>query len=675
MPGRRVALSCLLACLSLSASVVKVELVDRDDVLNGRSMGPAGSYERIVARVYFAVDPKLPANRIISDIDLAPENAQGKVEFSADLYLMKPTDPAKGNGTVLFEVSNRGGRGLVSTFNRAVPVDDPSAKGEFGDGFLFEQGFTLAWLGWQHDIPRDPKLLRLYAPVARDAGRPITGLVRSEYVPNRRVRSFSLADRTMIAYPVIDPRDPSIQLTVRDSVEGKRRIVPKNQWRFAREENGKPVSDRAHVFVGAGLEPGKIYEIVYKAQDPVLVGLGPAGIRDFISFLKHGAPGSGVTLLGDERRHIKRAIGFGTSQSGRFLRTFLYYGFNQDEQHRRIFDGVWAHVAGAGRGSFNHRFAQPSRDGQTYMNLFYPTDIYPFSDLDQADPETGLNEGLLTRATRAHVVPRIFYTNSSHEYWGRAASLIHTTLDGAADFAPSKDTRIYLFAGGQHGPSAFPPQRDGRRYLGNPNDFRWSMRALLVAFQRWLADGVEPPHSRYPAIAAGALVAPRAVRFPKIPGIQTSTRVHKAWRIDYGPEFRTKGIVSIEPPRVGKAFPVLVPQVDSDGNETSGIRMPEVQAPLATYTGWNLRHPNIGAPQELFGLAGAWIPFPSTAAGRKKTRDPRRSIQERYAGRADYLKKIEAAARGLARDGYLLDRDVPGVVSIAGRHWDYLMKQ
>jgi hypothetical protein len=203
-------------------------------------------------------------------------------------------------------------------------------------------------------------------------------------------------------------------------VEGKRRIVPKSQWRFAREENGTPVSDRAHVFVGAGLEPGKIYEIVYKAQDPVLVGLGPAGIRDFISFLKHGAPGSGATLIGDERRHIKRAIGFGTSQSGRFLRTFLYYGFNQDEQHRRVFDGVWAHVAGAGRGSFNHRFAQPSRDGQTYMNFFYPTDIYPFSDLDQADPETGLDEGLLTRATRAHVVPRIFYTNSSHEYWGAA---------------------------------------------------------------------------------------------------------------------------------------------------------------------------------------------------------------------------------------------------------------
>ncbi|MEK7407118.1 MAG: alpha/beta hydrolase domain-containing protein [Acidobacteriota bacterium] len=636
----------LLAAAAAGGGVVRIEIHDRGDA--------PGAYERLAGRVYFAVDPALAANRIITDIDLAPRNAEGKVEFSADFYILKPRDSGKGNGTVLYEVSNRGGKGMLRMFNLA--------ETQFGDGFLMEQGYTLLWLGWQFDVPDQPQLLRLFAPPARGKDGPITGLVRSEHVPDRTALSFSLADRTMIAYPVLEPE--SAELTVRDRVEGARRVIPRSQWQFAREENGQPVPDRTRVFMPAGFEPGKIYEVVYKAQDPALVGLGPAAVRDLISFLKYGGtPQQGILPLSGERRFLKRAIGFGVSQSGRFLRTFTYYGFNQDEKGRPVFDGLMVHVAGGGRGSFNHRFAQPSRDAHPFMNMFYPTDIFPFTDLDQTDPETSLTDGLLARAEKAGVTPKIFYTNSSCEYYGRAASLIHTTLDGGQDAPPAKDTRVYLFAGSQHGPAGFPPPRSGTQNPTNPNDFRWSMRALLAAMNRWLASGQEPPASQYPRVAEQQLVPLEAVRFPKIPGVALPTIMHKAYRVDYGPQFRGAGIVSFEPPKVGKAFAMLVPQVDADGNETSGIRMPDVQAPLAAYTGWNLRDPKLGAPDELHSMAGSWLPFPRT------------KISQRYKSRAEYLEKATAAARELARQGYLLEGDVTRIVEQAGRQWDYLMRQ
>jgi hypothetical protein len=337
-----------------------------------------------------------------------------------------------------------------------------------------------------------------------------------------------------------------------------------------------------------------------------------------------------------------------------------------------VFDGVLAHVAGAARGSFNFRFAQPSRDAHPFMNMFYPTDIFPFTDLDETDPETGLTDGLLAHATKDKTVPKIFYTNSSYEYWGRSASLVHISIDGQKDAAIPDSTRIYLLAGGQHGPASFPPPRNHTRNLSNPNDYRWAMRALLVAMDRWVRDGAEPPASQYPRIAQDALVRLGAVQFPKIPGGPLPKHIQEAYRVDYGPEFRPAGIITIEPPRVGHAFPILVPQVDRDGNETSGIRMPEIQVPLATYTGWNLRSPDIGAPEEMNSMQGSFIPFARTKAEREAHHDPRASLAERYSGRADYLGKVEAAARKLAAEGYLLEADVPQVVEHSAVEWGYL---
>jgi hypothetical protein len=335
-----------------------------------------------------------------------------------------------------------------------------------------------------------------------------------------------------------------------------------------------------------------------------------------------------------------------------------------------VFDGVMSHVAGAGRGSFNIRFGQPSRDGHPFLNLFYPTDIFPFTDVGQTDPETGLSDGLLVKAEQAHVTPKVFYTNSAYEYWGRAASLIHTTVDGKQDAAIPANTRIYFFTGGQHGPAAFPPVRGATQNLPNPNPFTWSMRALLVAMDNWVAKNVEPPPSQYPKIADGKLVAVSALQFPKIPGVAVPMRPQKAYRVDYGPEFRTLGIVSIEPPKVGKPFPTLLPQVDVDGNETSGIRMPDIQAPLGTFAGWNLRSREIGAPDELFSMVGSYIPFARTKLEREKSNDPRPSVEERYTSRADYLKRVELSAKNLVAGGYLLEQDVPKLVERSAAEWD-----
>jgi hypothetical protein len=634
MSIRAFAVTLLLAA-GCFAAVTRVEVTDRSDVLNG-------TYERIAGKVYFAVDPKLPANRIIADIDLAPRNAEGKVEFSADLYMLKPRDPAKSNGTALLEISNRGGKGLLGMFDLASGSPDPRTAAEFGDNFLLEQGFTLVWIGWEFDIPPSARLLHLYAPIATNNGQAITGLVRAEWEGDQRVTTIPLGDRTQIGYAVADPNDAANRMLVRDSVNGERRVIARDKWTF---------TDATHVTMADGFDPGKIYEVIYQAKDPVLAGLGPAAVRDTVAFLKHGGT---ETPLSDQSKYIKRALGFGVSQSGRFLRTFLYDGFNEDEQNRRVFDGVWAHVAGGGRGSFNARFAQPSRDGHPFLNVAYPVDIPPFTESD----------GFLKKAAQAKVMPKIFFSNGSYEYWGRAASLIHTSLDGKQDAPPGRDTRIYFFAGSQHGAGSIPPRKVEAQNQAGVIDYRTSMRALLVAMQAWLKDGQEPPASQYPQIGKDQLVTVGALAFPKIVDLQTPRRKREAYRLDF----------SVEPPKAGPAYPTLVPQVDLDGNETAGIKMPEVQAPLASYTGWNLRAKTIGAPEELYSMVGSWIPFPVNKTERENLKDPRLSIEERYKTKRDYLERITAAAQKLVSAGFLLDQDVPKLRDRAAKEWDYALR-
>ena len=653
----------------LAAEIVRIEVQRQEDVLAGLEFGLAGSYEKLIGLVYFAVDPSNPANQIITDIDNAPRNSEGRVEFHSEFYLLKPKNMGRASGALLFEVGNRGNKGLLSFFNRTGGNHNPVSKANFGDGFLLHEGFTLLWLGWQWDTPDVEGRMRMYVPYASKDGEPIRGLVRSDFVPLQHETDHSLADRGHIAYPVADTTAPGTQMTVRDAVEAPRTIISRSKWGFGRVENGTVVPDTGRVYLNGGFEPQKIYEDVYTSENPPLVGLGPTGIRDLISHLKN----NGDRVLSIPKASINRALAFGISQSGRFLRSFLFYGFNKDESHRRVFDGVISHVAGGGRGSFNHRFAQASRDAHPFLNMFYPTDIFPFTDVAQTDPETGLTAGLL-QADLPQFLPKVFYTNSSYEYWGRAASLIHTSIDGKKDAPLLENVRIYQFSGTQHGPTHFPPQQISGQQVSNPMDFRWAMRALLVAMDGWTSKGITPPVSQYGRIDSNTLVPAEELSFPTIPGVTTSARVHKAYRSNYGATFATQGIVTIDPPISGKDFPILVPAIDKDGNELVGISMPEHTVPLATYTGWNPFNTKSGPSKELSSMQGMFLPFPRTKAERETSGDPRLSIEERYESRTQYLGLIATAGLELIEDGYLLDQDLPALVREAGEHWDYIME-
>ena len=659
----------LMITWPLQAEVVRIEVTSRADVLHSKSFGNTGPFEELSGKIYFAVDPKNTANQIIADVDKAPKNASGKVEFSADFLLIKPTDVTRANGTVLLEVPNRGNRRTLPYFDFAAAAGsaeppDPKGDPETGDGFLLEQGFTLLWVGWQFDLPVREGLLRAYLPIAKEAtGRPIEGFVRSDFTTSQKALEASLADRDHQAYSVANPKDLANVLTVRDTVGGMRRRVPRDQWDFT--------ADGKSVRMAAGFEPRKIYEVVYKAQNPTVAGLGPVAIRDTISKVKYGE----ISELSLPQGAIKRAIGFGISQTGRFLRTYLYYGFNEDEGHRKVFDGVMTRVAGSGRGSFNVRFAQPSRDANAFRNFFYPVDIFPFTDVAQLDPQTGKRDGLLTHNMKPEFMPKVMYTNSSHEYWGRAASLFTTTIDGGEDAPLLPEVRVYTYAGGNHTIGPFPPNKSIGQQLNDPLDYRWAARKLMLSLNRWITDGTEPPPSAYPRIESGSLVSPDKLLLPKMPNVAGPGAPHKAYRADYGPEFLSKGIVSLEPPKVGAPYPILVPQVDPDGNDIGGIRLPEISVPLATYLGWNLFNDASGPTTELATQVGSFVPFARTRAERQRTGDSRSSIEERYKNKEDYLDRITKTANDLASQGYLLTEDVPRIVQQAASRWDWIMGQ
>lgn len=649
-----------------NARVVRVEVTSRADLNNGKPFGLAGAYEKIQGRVYFKVNPRDPHNQQIVDLDKAPRNADGEVEFSADLYLLKPKDMSRGNGAVLFEVSNRGGKGILRI------VDGGSAEAEFGDGFLMRQGYTLAWIGWEFDVAARNQNLTLQAAIAGDAADAIHGLVRSDFTPSEKRYDMPLGHILLgpeggKSYAVDNPASPKNALTVRDAPEATRQIIPRTEWSFAHQVQGQLVADSHFIHLNSGFVPGKVYEVVYTSHGPAVVGLGMAAVRDFLSFLKYDPQAVAP---------VHRVYAVGISQSGRFLRHFLYQDFNADELGRQVMDGVIAHVAGAGRGSFNHRFGQPSRDSQPMSSIFFPTDLFPFTDLPETDPESGETAGLLDAAVKSHTVPRIFYTNTSYEYWGRSAALIHTSPDGTKDAPVAENTRIYFFAGLQHFSDAFPPQRTTQgnpdytaQQRHNPNPIRWFWRALITDMNAWVIDGTEPPASVYPRIADKTLVRLASWSFPKLPGANLPHEANLAYRLDFGPQWN-HGIISNEPPKVGKPFPGLVPQSDSDGNDLGGVRLPELQVPVATYTGWNLRDPSIGAPDRRLSFLGSYIPFAKTAQERQSSRDPRPSLAERYASREQYLGQYAEAALKLIQQRFMLEEDLPAVLARGQQEWD-----
>jgi len=659
----------LLATTSLAdARVVRIEIERREDVLAGRAFGAAGPYEKIIGTIYFAFNPANPMNARIVDIENAPRDADGMVLAQANFTVLRPKRPQPGGGVALLEVSNRGGKASLSYFNGGGRSLDPAAAEHFGDGLLMRLGLTVIWVGWQHDVPLREGLLRMHVPAALAAtGGHIEGLVRADWVVDRTTRTLHVGHRDHVAYPVADPADSANVLTVRDGRTAPRQIVPRDQWRFAREEGDRVVADRTHIHMPSGFVAGKIYELVYRARDPKVVGLGLAAIRDMISYAKYD-PSSPFP--------VRHGIAIGISQTGRFLRHFIYQGFNTDEEGRKAFDGLMIHTAGAGRGSFNHRFAQPSRDAHRYSAFFYPTDIFPFTARTQFDPETWRSDGLFAHAFDDDHLPKIFYTNTGYEYWGRAASLTHTGIDERSDIDLFPNERIYHLASGQHFVGRFPPRESDRMpespaYRGNHLNFLFTMRALLARMVEWVRDGEQPPPSAYPHVVGGTLATLDEVDFPRIPGVKMPDRMHVAHRVDYGPRWG-EGIIDRQPPELGLPFLAMVPQVDALGNELGGLRAVEIRVPLGTYAPWNLRIGFPGGTDELTDFYGTYIPLPRTEEEKERTGDPRPSVAALYDGRADYIGRLEAAARELVEAGVLLEEDVAAVVERAGRHWDWL---
>jgi hypothetical protein len=477
-----------------------------------------------------------------------------------------------------------------------------------------------------------------------------------------------LSDRLHRPHPARDLDDHDATLTVQDHEDAPPHTIPRQQWSFARLEGGRVVPDATHVHLASGFVPGKVYQVVYTTVGAPAIGMGLLAVRDMVSFLRYGSAQEGNPCAG----HIQYAYSFGRSQSGRFLRHFLYLGLNQDERDRTVFDGLIPLVAGGGRGEFNQRFGQPSN-----ANKYSVKNLFPFHDTTQTDPDTGRTDGLLARLAARGKLPKIFFINTSAEYWGGHAALTHTDLDGKRDLAPSEAVRIYHFTGTQHGPGNLlltdTGAADDSRGQHRPNsvDYRPLLRAALVHLDRWVTAGQTPPPSRHPRLDAGTAVPPAhtAATFQAMPEVHFPAHLRSIARLDFGPGV-DDGITTLLPPKVGKPYANLVSAVDEGGNELAGIRLPDISVPLATYTGWNVRHPDIGGPGQTLSLLGSTIPFPATRAERQASGDPRPAITERYASKEDYLRRVKHAAETLVQQGYLLAEDLPTVTDQAAQRYD-----
>jgi len=652
----------------LNAKVVRVEIASRSDVLNGKAFGDAGGYERITGRVYFSLAAANAHNRRIVDLDKAVNVKNGEVEFSSDFIAIRPKDPNKSNGAMLLEVPNRGRSRIIAL----VDGGNWDIANDAGDAWLLRNGYTVAALGWQWDAAGQDAL-GFHAPIAKENGKTITGLLRGDLMPSKVMEEIPLGHLILgsiggTEYAVAAPDDPRDTLTVRDARDGRRTVIPRSEWRFAHAVDGKLAPSDRHIHLQGGFQPGKIYEYVYVVADPVIAGGGFAAVRDFASYAKHDPNAIAPAT---------RVYGEGISQNGRFLRDFLYQGFNADEEGKIALDGVLAHVAGAGRGSFNYRFAQPSRDAQPTSSVFFPTDVFPFTDQPETDPVTGDQGGLLDRAIADKVAPMIFLSNTSYEYWGRSASLIHITADGKRDAPIAPNVRIYHFTGLQHFSVPFPPAKGEGDLLGqapeSPLPIKYFWRAMIANMDAWVRSNTAPPESSYPKIADGTLVPLQKYAFPAIPNVNKPHEANAAERLDFGPDWRA-GILSVQPPKIGKPFPVLVPQVDADGNEQDGVRLPQITVPLATYAGWNLRDPSIGAPDERVSFEASYLPFPKTATEREKAGDPRKSIAERYTSREDYVHRYGRALEELVKLRWILEEDRASLLRRADQEWSEVVK-
>lgn len=666
---RRIAL-CTAAAMALTswlrAEVVRVEVSERSAFADGMSFGVAGAYERIRGRMYLETDPLSDANARISDLKLAPRNARGKVESWTDFFLLKPADARKGNGQLLYDVHNRGNMLALWTFNDGERTNDPRSAAHAGNGFLMRHGFSVLWCGWNGEVQQDDtQRLLCGLPVATENGKTITGRAHLEISSTEKVysRAFSWSPWGIgAAFPSVSLDNAGAALTMRPDRDAGGVEVPRAEWAFGRWEDGKLIPDATHVYVKDGLRPGWLYDLVYTAKEPRVTGLGLTALRDCVSFFRHG-DAQDNPLAGA----IEKACVFGISQSGRVIHHFLFEDLNTDEQGHAVFDGALIHVAGAGKGMFNHRFRMSTEYGTQHEGRLSGSEFFPLAPLTQTDPVTGETGDSLARSRQSGHTPRIIFTQTSTEYWSRGASLLHTDVEGKKDLKLPDDVRVYFIAGAEHLGKSDGTNGICQQPRNTLDDRGPVLRAMLMNLSEWMQSGKAPPPSRYPTLANGTLVDHNTWRatFPKIPGCNLPVHHYEPARLDFGPRFHSEGIAEIIPPKIGQPFHTLLPAVNADGNETCGIMLPEVAVPLGTYTGWNLRAAKFGAETMLSPLDGMFLPFAKTKAEREKSGDPRLSLEERYPTQADYLSRITEAALKLHREGFLLDEDVVRILERA----------
>jgi hypothetical protein len=661
--------------------VTKLEITLRRALAGGAGFGETGAYEELKGRLHFAIDPAHAANTRITDVDLAPRDPGGRVTFASDVSILAPVDPARASGRVMLDVVNRGNTVTVPNFNHATrPVfragSDPNPPVDGGDGFLMRHGHVVISCGWQGDLPDVPGLLRLHGPDAVGAdGRPLSDRVYTQVQSHVPAPHLLLSDRGHRPHPAADLNEPEALLTVQDQPDAEPIEIPRARWRFARVDAGRIVPDPGHVWLEGGFEKGRLYRVAYTAIGAPVVGLGLAALREAASWMKHGAASEAHPAPG----RLRHVYAYGRSQTGRLLRTLVYYDLNLDEQGREAIDGLIANVPGGLRGEFNQRFGPNSKDRPQMM-----AHLFPFTDVEQTDGETGRTDALHRRLDARHSPLKAMYTNTSAEYHRGDASLIHTDPDGARDVAPGPNVRVYHFAGTEHGVGVWPPARvvvaaadptgaiEHTQNLRGVVEYSRLLRACLVNLDRWVTNGVEPPPSVHPRIGAGTAVPPEdlAKVFDGIPDAHYPRHHPRPLRLDFGAHGEIRDTPTV-PPRTGRPYGSRVSAVDRDGNETGGLAVPELAVPLATHTGWNPRHTDIGGAEQLQVFAGSTIFLARTRAEREAAGDPRPSIEERYRSRDDYLARVRAAAIHLVTRGHLLEEDVETSLRFAARLWDY----
>jgi Alpha/beta hydrolase domain len=683
-----------------NARITHIEIINTEPAFGGQSFGDVGAYRHLTGRVTGELDPADPANSGIQDINLAPRNGRGMVEYGTNIELLQPVDMARGNRVLFFEVNNRGNKLALGSFNAGVTggLADRNALSSAGDGWLMRAGYTMVWFGWEMDAR--PGMSRVLMPpvVAQNHdGSAIDGLVRSEIVTPVPTTSLPISLSQQIqGYPVdsydsyptasVDNAAPFADgflptLTVRAREQDPREPIPNSAWSFGScDASGAVTPDEKHLCYRDGFKPGRLYELIYRAKDPTVGGLGFAAARDLGAFLRN-ADKDDSGAANPVYRSDNLAIIEGSSQSGRMIRSLLALGFNRDESGRRVFDGAFPHIGG-GLMPLNIRFGQPVRAWGEQTDHLYPAYDFPFTYARQTDPLTQRARGLFDRCDATDTCPKLFHVATALEMWEGRQSLGLTDPLGQVDVADPANVRTYIMASTQHSPAALPlaerPPFGNCQQQPNPNPQIWTMRALMTAFTSWVRDGVEPPPSAKPSIAGGTLVPPDRVRFPEIPAnfygeverpAVSPLRIYDTLHVlDFGPLYRpedSSGVLTREPPQVRTgSYGILEMQVDPDGNDLAGIRSVFLQAPIGTYTGWNLNRKN-RFENGLCNLQGSFIPFASTRAERIAIGDSRLSIEERYPTKDVYLAAFKKAADDLVAQRFLLPDDADALTKAA----------